>query len=65
MALSSSWNPAGSCSVNRRPSSASATACAIAGIDGIKKISGVEVDKISDRPTKDVKVSSVKIVPVK
>ena len=36
-----------------------------AGIENVKKISAVEVDKASDRPTKDVKVSSVKIVAVK
>ncbi len=36
-----------------------------AGIETVKKISTVEVDKTSDRPTKDVKVTSVKIVAVK
>jgi peptidyl-prolyl cis-trans isomerase B (cyclophilin B) len=36
-----------------------------AGLDVVKKISAVDVDKASDRPLKDVKVSSVKIVAVK
>jgi peptidyl-prolyl cis-trans isomerase B (cyclophilin B) len=36
-----------------------------AGLDVVKKISAVEVDKSTDRPVKDVKVSSIKIIAVK
>ena len=36
-----------------------------AGIETVKKISTVDVDKTNDKPAKDVKVSSVKIVAVK
>jgi peptidyl-prolyl cis-trans isomerase B (cyclophilin B) len=36
-----------------------------AGLDVLKKIGAVETDKTSDRPLKDVKVSSVKIIAVK
>ena len=36
-----------------------------AGLDVLKKIAAVEVDKASDKPLKDVKVSSLKIVAVK
>jgi peptidyl-prolyl cis-trans isomerase B (cyclophilin B) len=36
-----------------------------AGLDVVKKIAGVDVEKASDRPLKDIKVSSIKIVAVK
>jgi peptidyl-prolyl cis-trans isomerase B (cyclophilin B) len=36
-----------------------------AGLDVVKKIAAVDVEKSSDRPLKDVKVSSIKIVAVK
>lgn len=36
-----------------------------AGVDVVKKIAGVDVDKSTDRPVKDVKVSSIKIIAVK
>jgi peptidyl-prolyl cis-trans isomerase B (cyclophilin B) len=36
-----------------------------AGLDAVKKIAAVDVDKATDRPVKDVKVSSIKIVAVK
>lgn len=36
-----------------------------AGLEVLKKIAAVETDKTSDRPLKDVKVSSIKIVAVK
>jgi peptidyl-prolyl cis-trans isomerase B (cyclophilin B) len=36
-----------------------------AGLEVVKKIGGVDVDKATDRPTKDIKVSSIKILAVK
>lgn len=36
-----------------------------AGVDVLKKIAAVEFDKLTDRPTKDVRIASVKIIAVK
>lgn len=40
-------------------------AVSAAGLDVVKKIGAVETEKSTDRPVKDVKVSSIKIVAVK